>query len=273
MDEWTFRDEVKLSPIILPRAALQMACDIAYPNLNVPYYLLKIEELAMAAQQYICLENPIATQAEMLAEFLFQREGFSGNTDVYDDPRNSFLNEVIERRQGIPISLSVLYIAVARRLNIQAYGVGMPGHFIVKVPAGAKTVFFDPFNGGGRLSLADCVRLVRLTTSYSGPFQKDWLESVDNPSILTRMLNNLRLIYMEVQDWDYALRVIQQMQYLQPTSTDLLRELGIIHYRSGDINLAARYLNEYLRQEPQAKDAEMIKVGMEKALNHWASQN
>jgi regulator of sirC expression with transglutaminase-like and TPR domain len=273
MDEWTFHDEVKRSPIILPRAALQMARDIAYPTLNITYYLLKIEELAMTAQQFLHMEDSIATKAEMLAEFLFQRQGFKGNAPEYSDPRNSFLNELLERRKGIPISLSVLYIAVARRLNIPATGVAMPGHFIVKVPIEPQSLFFDPYHGGGRLSFADCARLVQFTTLYNGPFKMEWLDSVDNHAILTRMLNNLRLIYMDVQDWNLALRVIRQMQCLQPNSTDLLRELGVVYYRAGNINLAATNLNEYLRLNPESKDAEMIKVGMKEAINQWASQN
>lgn len=273
MDEWTFSDEIKLQPLNLPRAALLFARELAYPTLHVPAYMLKIEELAQAAQPHVHYSQPVTSQAEMLSEFLFQRAGFRGNADAYYDPRNSYLNDVIERRLGIPITLSLLFIAVAHRLQIPAVGVGMPGHFITAVRAENKAVFFDPFNGGGRLSLTDCARLVRLTTGYRGPFRQEWLQPAPPALILTRMLNNLRHHFVQTQAWPKAIAALERLQQLNPDSAELVRDRGMAHYQAGEMRRAAQYLDAYLQHAPNAPDAANIRAHIRQKLDNWAQQN
>lgn len=274
MNEWTFADEIKCSPLNLPRAALQFAREIAYPTLNVSDYMLKFEDLAPAAQSTMRAGDSIFVKAEILSEFLFQRQGFQGNVKAYGDPQNSFLNNVLERRLGIPISLSVLYMAVARRLQIPAYGVSLPGHFVVMVrEPDRQPLFFDPFNGGGRLSVHDCVRLVRLTTSYDGPFQKHWLNAVHDEAILTRMLNNLRLIYIETQQWQLAAKTIKLLQLMHPQAHEFLRDLGVVHYQAGAMREAVNYLESYLQHEPNAPDAAAIREGLWEKIDAWVKMN
>lgn len=273
MEEWTFADEIQLSTLNLPRAALLFARELAYPDLTISIYLQQIETLVCAARAEIRPHDDVATQAEVLSEFLFQREGFHGNSDEYGDPRNSFLNDLLERRLGIPISLSVLYLAVARRLKLPAYGVGMPGHFIVMVRTDTNPLYFDPFNGGGRLSIADCSRLIQSTTGYMGPLRSEWLTSVDNRTILTRMLNNLRLTYMESRMWPQAAKTIDLLRTMHPQTAEFLRDLGVVHYQAGAMHLAAHYLNAYLQHEPDAPDAAAIRKGIAQPLDAWVKLN
>ena len=151
----------------------------------------------------------------------FTQQRFRGNSATYQDPRNSYLNEVIERRLGIPISLSVIYIAIAQDLGLPAHGVGLPGHFIVGIRDNGDEIYIDPFHGGVRLFQADCVQLVREATGISGAFQPEWLKPVSPVVILTRMLNNLRNIYLHQADWTHALAVVERLRLLQPDLPDL----------------------------------------------------
>lgn len=271
--EWTFRDEINLDTVNLPRAALQFARDIAYPSLNVTYYLLQIEELAQEAERQMRMGDQTAVRAEMLSEFLFQRAGYHGNLTDYNTPQNSFLNEVLDTRRGIPISLSVLFLAVASRLNIPAAGVGMPGHFIVTVPDGDRPLYFDPFNGGGRLTRADCARLVEVTTGYQGTFQPAWLDPVDNRMILTRMLNNLRLIYTEQGEWGMVIKTVRCLRLLDPETAVYLRDLGVAYFQLNQMPQALACFEAFAQKAPHAADLEMIRQGIAVRMNAWVRQN
>jgi len=273
MDEWTFQHEIKTSPFNLPLAALLFAREIAYPQLDVAHYMAQLDALSQRAAQHIDGGEPVHIQAELLSEFLFREEGFQGNTAEYEDPRNSYLNEVLDRRLGIPISLSTIYITVAQRLEIPAYGVGMPGHFIVTVRDRNRELFFDPFHGGGRLSETDCARLVQLTVGYQGAFRENWLSPLSPVEILARMLNNLRLVYWQQAMWPKATAVIRHLHMLQPEAAEHIRDLGVAYYRAGDIRQAAHFLNAYLERDPDASDADMIRQGIARPLAEWVLLN
>ncbi len=273
MMDLSFAEWVKRPFPNLPHAALSMAKELAYPQLQIDHYLHQLDELAERAASRVRPNDSTAVQAELLSEFLFKQERFLGNTAVYDDPRNSFLNDVLERRLGIPITLSLVYLAVAERLQLPAFGVGLPGHFIVGVDVRDDTLYFDPFHGGGRLSAADCARLVELTVGYKGEFQPSWLTAVSPQDILNRMLNNLRLIYTQRHQWPEAIAVVERMRHIQPDNPDHLRELGVIYFQSGAMHQAANFLNAYLEQEPDAADASTIRQGLAQALDVWVRQN
>ena len=274
MEEWSFIDELKRRTPNLARAALLFSREIAYPQLDIQHYLAEIRALSVEAEATIPVDVSVHVKAELLAEFLFKGKGFQGNTAVYGDPRNSYLNEVLDRRLGIPITLSVLYVTVANYLQLPAFGVGMPGHFIVAVRSEhGHTSYFDPFHGGGRLSTADCARLVQLTVGYDGPFQEDWLYTVSSRTILTRMLTNLRISYMQHEKWQLATAVLKKLRFLQPHSTELLRDLGVVYFQQGNTPLAAYYLNEYLSKTPDASDRNVIQQGIAQVIDKWARQN
>ncbi len=269
----SFEAEINRSPIDIPKAALIFAREIAYPELDIQTYLQKLDRMAESIWVNISPFRTAAAQAKALAETLFNQIGFQGNRQNYTDPRNSYLNEVIARRLGIPISLSVIFIAIANRLEIPAEGIGLPGHFIVKVPAEEGAGFIDPFHAGRRLSLDDCTRLVEQTVGYRGPLQDDWLKPVSARAILTRMLNNLRGIYLQEQAWTLAQATIEHLQILQPQLVELQRDLGVIHHRRGSLRLAAYHYEQYLQSAPNAPDAESIKVYMNAAVKRMARLN
>lgn len=273
MDEWTFEDELNLETINIPRAALVIARSVAYPDLQISAYLAILDDLTRDAGKYIASVATAREKSEKLAEFLFVQEGFRGNRENYEDPRNSFLNEMLERRLGIPISLSILYAEIAGRLGLNASGVGLPGHFIVRLDDDGEKWYLDPFNGGRPLSASGCALLVRNSTGYKGPMNPDWLEPSAAEDILTRVLNNLRVIYVERQNWDKALAVVRLLRLIQPTVHEHIRDLGLVYYRLGSPRLAAQHLDDYLLREPEAADATVIREGLKTSLDDWVRKN
>lgn len=274
MEDFSFRDELQQTPVNLIRASLRFAQEIAYPGLELYVYLARLDHLARSAQQFLDPGAPVQTKADNVADFLFRQLGFSGNSGDYNDPRNSYLNEVLDRRLGIPISLSVIFISIARRLGLPAFGVGLPGHFIAGVQGASQVYYYDPFHGGGRLVEADCEQLVRTTIGYNGVFNPEWLQPVSASQILTRMLNNLRLIYIQRQNWDQAREVIDHLRLLQPGRPDLLRDLGFIYHQSGSLNKAVTFYEQYLlRGKPPVDEAQAITRALRTVAFQLAQRN
>jgi regulator of sirC expression with transglutaminase-like and TPR domain len=266
----TFARELNELPISVPRAGLLFAREIAYPQLDVPHYMQVLDGLAQEAEARVAeAENP----ADALVDFLFHEKGFRGNEEAYGDPRNSYLNEVLERRLGIPISLSVLYVAVARRLDIDAYGLSLPGHFIVGVRQGLVELLLDPFHDGRHLTLEDCERLVRQTTGLEGVLDPSWLRPATPRAILARMLNNLRVVYVQRERWPQAVAVIERLRQVQPDAPEHLRDLGLLHYQQGHLYPAAQYLEAYLEEEPESPEASAIRQNLQPVFSRWAQMN
>ena len=273
MDGLTFLQEINQPTINVPRAALRFARDIAYPALAIDQYLARIESLAEAARPHIVNGKTLNERAESLSDFLFYQKDYRGNRDAYFDPRNSFLNCVLDRKQGIPITLSVLYVAIARRLGMPAYGVGLPGHFIVGLFEDGQEVLIDPFNAGLRLTANDCDKLVRESTSYEGPFQPKWLAPISPLNLLARMLNNLCHAYIHQEDWNAAITVIQHLLQIQPETDFHLRDLGYLHMYNGSLRLSAQFLEEYLRRSPSAEDFESVRNSLQIVAGRLALWN
>ncbi len=272
MDNSTIQDELAQLPIDLTRAALCVARSLAYPGLDVNQYLQRIEALADAARQ-IVPEAASRDRALALADFLFNQIGLTGNKTEYWDPRNSFLNEVLDRQLGIPISLASIYLAIAEKLEIPAYGIGLPGHFIVGLDHPTGQLFLDPFHAGVELSLEDCHRLVGETTGYQGPFEEAWLIPLTPRDILTRMLNNLRWIYIDKETWPEAIRVVEYLRLLQPDQPAYLRDLGLLNYKIGSLHQAVEYLNAYLQQMPEARDKQSVRRSLKFVARELARLN
>jgi regulator of sirC expression with transglutaminase-like and TPR domain len=243
--------------INLTRAVLLMGL-FAYPDIDVPAYEAKLDDLAESASR--TLSN---TTAHALARYLFVQLGFQGNEANYLDPRNSYLNEVLERRLGIPISLSVLYVEVARRIGLDAYGVGLPGHFIVCVTetrnGKPETVFLDPFHGGEPMTQEDCQARVASLTNGSLPFDPAFLNPVGARYILTRMLNNLKNIYAGSKDYDQARHIVERLLTLNPDNLEEVRNLGIIYSALGQTRKAIQLLERYLAERPDSADATTLR--------------
>jgi regulator of sirC expression with transglutaminase-like and TPR domain len=248
MPETPFRRELERSPIDVPRAALYFAREIAYPDLDTGLYLALIDQLIKWAREVIPPAKSVPAQASVLGDLLFGRFGFQGNAADYTDPRNSFLNEVLDRRLGIPISLSVIYIAVAQGLGLEARGVGLPGHFIVSLQTEAGPLYLDPFHQGSILSIEDCAELVYRTTGYQGEFRTEWLEPAVPRQILVRMLANLRNTFVQRADWRNALATLEHLRVLEPDHPEHLLDLGLIHHQHGSLRRAASYYEQYLNR-------------------------
>lgn len=273
MNRHTFAAEIKNDPLNLPRAALLYAREIAYPQLDIQAELMRIDALAEDARVFLLDQLPVIEQAEALVDFLFIQNRYRGNTQAYSDPRNSYLNEVLERRLGIPISLSVLFMAVAHRLGIPAQGIGLPGHFIVGIPAEKDVYYLDPFHGGTRLSQDDCASLVWASTGYAGALQPEIFDPVSSRAILTRMLNNLRVVYLHQGAWSFALATIERLRMLQPEIPDLLRDTGLIYHRQGSLQLAVHHYQQYLIAAPGAPDAAAVRSQLDTVIRQLARLN
>ena len=232
-----------------------------------------MEDLALAAQAALAGVTGPQARGVALAEFLFQTYGLRGNADDYADPRNSFLNQVLDRRLGIPISLSVIYLEVGQRLGLPVAGVGMPGHFIVRAGSDADAVYLDPFHGGRPLTEEDCHELVRSAAGLSGPFDPAWLAPTPPRDIVARMLNNLRAFYISVEDWPRAISMMERLVALQPDVPGHVRDLGVLHYREGSFRQASRLLNDYLARAPEASDADTVRRGRDLMLEELARLN
>lgn len=275
IDRASFEAEVRaageaLSPV---RAGLLLARECAYPDLRPSDYLAQIDDLAARARGRVQAQAGALGQGLALAEWLFQKLEFRGNEADYADPRNSYLNQVLERRLGIPISLSVIFVELAQRLGVPAHGVGLPGHFIVAITGEDEPVLLDPFHGGRRLSVDDCAELVHNAAGLDGPFDPEWLAPTPPRAIVARMLNNLRGFYVSVEDWPLSIKVVERLCLLQAKVSAHLRDLGILHYRSGAYRKGAALLNEYLTREPNAPDAAVVREGRDRFLDELAKLN
>ncbi|MGH7905803.1 MAG: SirB1 family protein [Candidatus Binataceae bacterium] len=217
-------------PIPLARAALIVAKE-EYPGLDVDKYLDQLADLAREADIVVRHGADTVERVQLLSHFLFGEKGFDGNRDQYADPRNSFLNEVIDRRLGIPITLSVVYLEVGRRLSLNLYGVSFPAHFLVKAVDERGELVIDPFNGGAILDLDD-IR-ARLTQLYGQPveLQPSMLRAVGGRQILVRMLRNLKNIYMNAGEAARMLAALDRILLLDAKAADELLERATLYER------------------------------------------
>jgi regulator of sirC expression with transglutaminase-like and TPR domain len=246
--------------IDLASAALLIALD-EYPNLNVQKYLCRIDTLASKIRAHIDfpVEDRPMEAIETINRYLFQTEGFHGNLENYYDPRNSFLNDVLDRRTGIPITLSLVYMEIGKRIGLNLQGVGMPGHFILKYQYRTVEIFVDPFRQGEILFVEECKK--RLQQTYGEDFQFDpsFLSSVSKHQILTRMLTNLKGIYLRNKDYVRALSIIEKLLLINPDTPNETRDRAAVHYKLGNLSSALADWASYLELQPEAPDSDEIK--------------
>ena len=242
--------------INLAEAVLLIASE-EYPRLNVELYLERLDHFADHARERTYSLDAIEVITALNAT-LFDQLGFRGNHEKYFDPRNSYLNEVIDRRTGIPITLTVVYIEVARRIGFPVKGVGLPFHFIAKHEAESGDIFIDPFNAGGLLGSAGCNELVTRMSGGKLELRPEHLEAVTNKQILTRMLSNLLGVY-SASDRRKALAAIDRILLINPDSAAHIRDRGLLLASVGDRTIAIADLERYLELAPDARDAEAIR--------------
>ena len=244
--------------IDLGRAALTIALT-DYPNLDVLDYLARIDQLAGEVASRLDSEADIYRSMAALNYVLFKQHGFHGNRKDYFDPKNSFLNEVIERKTGIPITLSVLYMEVAQRVGLALDGVGFPGHFLVKCVGDGEEIVIDPFDGGEIKSRADIDKM--LFNLYGGKvaFHSDLLAPSTKRDILKRILANLKAIYINENDLVKSLSVLDRVLILDPASAEDARDRGVVYLRLECYAQAREDFETYLRLRPDADDAILVR--------------
>lgn len=230
-----FREVVSREDIPLDHAALLIgAWD--YPERNVEQYREQLDRIAMIAQPEVTRAPGGIGRARAISDCLFERLGFSGNTDDYYDPRNSFLTDVLDRRTGIPISLSVLYLEVARRVGVLAQGVNFPGHFLVRVAIEDAWLFLDPFSAGRTLTPADLETLLRKTTTPDAVLEPSVIAAASKRQIVARMLVNLAGIYGRNGDLPRSLDVLERLAVLEPSNPRIARDLAQLRERVDALN-------------------------------------
>jgi regulator of sirC expression with transglutaminase-like and TPR domain len=243
--------------ISLAEAALVIAAE-EYPRLDIELYQEKLDRFADLARDRALKSGDAFDPVSALNATLFDELGFHGNSENYYDPRNSFLNEVIDRRMGIPITLTVIYIEVARRIGVAIEGIGMPGHFIARYSSGDGEVFIDAFNRGRLLGRAGCAEFFSEMTGGRFQLEPEHLAPVPKKQILSRMLSNLLGIYA-ASDNHRALAVIERILLISPDSPPHVRDRGLLLAVIGDATTAIEELERYLALAPDAGDAESIR--------------
>ena len=253
--------DIEDEKIDLIRASLVIA-RTEYPNLDIEDYASRVEKLASRVASHASEVHEHNTLGA-LNQVLFEEAGLRGNRDDYYDPRNSFLNDVLERGLGIPITLAMIYMEVAKRVGFHLSGVGMPGHFLLKhySPEG-REFLIDCFNRGDILSRQDCQS--RLDEIYSGEMQlrPEFLHPISRRQILTRMLNNLKTVYLSTRNFRKALPIADLIVLIHPQSAEDVKQRALLRYSMGMHGLAAEDLEEYLKISPKASDAEEIRQMM-----------
>lgn len=229
-----------------------------YPGLDRAAYRGRLGEMGHEAEQECSAgtASHIGERLERLSRLFAERWGFHGNRDDYYDPRNSFLNDVLDRRTGIPITLSLVYIHVGCRAGLNLVGVGMPGHFLVGC-ADHGDLYVDAFSAGALLTRADCAARLR-ELQPDATFRPEFLEPVGPRLILTRMLNNLLEIYLRTGRFLKALTAVEMVSCLQPGHAEWLRHRAVIHYQLKNYSRAIADLEAYLERKPDAADRDAV---------------
>lgn len=246
------------SDVDLAAAALLIAAE-EYTQLTPAPYLHRLDVLAERVRDRLGEETAPLVVLEELNRVLFDEEKFRGNAEAYYDPRNSFLNDVLDRRVGIPISLSLVYLEVGWRLGLPLSGVGFPGHFLVRYEGEVVRVLLDPFDGG-RLRFEDQAQEL-LDRVYGGlvRLQPEFLESTGKKGVLVRLLKNLKAIYLNAREDGKALAAIERILLIRPGAVGELRDRGMLLARAGRVGEAIADLENYLDSAPEAPDARRVR--------------
>ncbi|MGE0876256.1 MAG: SirB1 family protein [Burkholderiales bacterium] len=266
--------------IDLARACLLVAQD-AYPALDIEHYLAELERMAARLRARLPQAGAAEEKVIALNQFLYEDLGYWGNTDDYYDPRNSYLNDVIERRTGIPITLAVLYMEVGRRVGLPVEGVSFPGHFLVRVRMRRGMLVLDPFAGGVPQSedeLRDRLKRVvpRGATGSVPPEQlplDQFLEPATNRQILGRLLRNLKGIHREKDEPERLLQVLDRMLIVAPEANAERRDRGMVYYRLECWRPALQDIRDYVEREPEAPDAEEMRARIIELAERCAKLN
>ena len=239
----------------LVEKCLKFAQLLEYPELNIDEYINRINRIGMSLKESINdVKNPTYL-ISMLNEHLFENLGFQGDDEDYYNPKNNFLNEVIDKKSGLPITISILYVEIAKFVGLDLKIVGFPGHILVKYN---EEMILDPFNDGDLLDIDDLQEI--LDTNFGGQleFQPEFLDEITPEQILVRMARNLKNSYVQSFVYDKALRCVDMVLAIEPDSPEDIRDKGILEERILHSDVALEYLNKYLEINPNAEDVDFI---------------
>ncbi len=244
--------------IDLAKAALYIAQE-EYPELQPAEYINALDTMAAEVQELLPAQQYPLRIVQSINQYLYDDLGFTGNKTDYYDPKNSFLNEVIDRRTGIPITLALVYLEIARRIDFPMVGVGMPGHFLIRPDVPQMELFVDVFNRGEIMFPEDCQE--RISQIYGQPvtLQPEFLEPVTPRHFLVRLLSNLKIIYLRREELEKALAAVERILLLFPGMPGELRDRGLICYQLGRWVAAIADFETYLAKVPDADDAPVIR--------------
>jgi regulator of sirC expression with transglutaminase-like and TPR domain len=253
---------VALSPDPDLAVAALMIARLEYPRLDARPYLDELDAMGREAAGRVAAARPssdapdgvdphVFARVAALNDYLFREQRFIGNTERYEDPRNSYLNEVLERRTGIPITLALVYMEVARRAGVTVEGVNFPGHFLVRCPMRLghyDDLIIDAFHGGALLSVDGCLQLLRRHAGEGAVWDDAHLRGrATKPQILARMLVNLKRVYVQMYSFPQARDITELLLAVDPSATNELRDRGLLAYHLNDFSAALRDLQDYLR--------------------------
>lgn len=232
----------------------------AYPDLDESLYLERLNRTASKIKSVMDANNNVFATITRINHFLFDEEKLSGNRENYYDPDNSFLNRVLDRKLGIPITLTLVYIEVAKRLGMDVRGIGLPGHFIAAVYDASGIIFIDPFNRGEIRTVDDCRQIVRTHLGETSAFDPRWLKPVSNKEFLARMLRNLKLIYAQTDHDIMLFRIICWILDLQPDASAELRARAILYEVMGNPGRAIKDWERYLANVSDLENETMVRT-------------
>lgn len=243
--------------INLAAAALYIAQE-DYWDLDPAQYFERLDEMAAEVRSRLPKGRYPLKVIEVINQYLFEELKFSGNSQHYYDPENSYLNCVLDRRLGIPITLSLVYLEIAARIQFPMVGVGMPGHFLIRPAVDEMEVFVDPFRQGEVMFLADCEDRFYRQYGAGAKWRDEFLSAVPPKAFLARMLMNLKMAYLSVEAFESAVATLDKLLILMPGQPQQVRDRGLLHYELKNYALAQQDLAGYLRSHPQAPDQHNI---------------
>lgn len=231
--------------INLAHGALLIA-KVAYPHLDESLYLERLDRIASKVKRDITADLNAADIISRINHIIFDEEKFRGNRENYYDPDNSFLNRVLDRKTGIPITLSLIYIEVAGRLGLDVRGIGLPGHFITALHHTSGKIFIDPFHKGAIRSVDECLEIVRTYTGETVIPDRHWLQPISRKEFLARMLRNLKLIYARQKNDIMLFKMVHWILTLQPEAPAELSARAMLYEAMGNPTLAIKDWERYI---------------------------
>jgi regulator of sirC expression with transglutaminase-like and TPR domain len=248
-----------------------LIAQVEHPGLKVEAYLEALDELALRSGARRA--GDALRRLHRLREFLFEEERFQGNTEEYFDPRNSCLNDVLERRLGIPITLSLVLMEIGRRVGLRIDGIGLPGHFVVSATIAGDRMLLDPFHGGAMLTHESAAEVVGRALGRRVTLQEEHFAPVTKRQFLIRMLTNLKAIYCKREAWTKALEVIDRLLVIDPSAIGDVRDRGTVLVHLGQCRQGIAHWERYLTACPHSSDSEAVRQRLRRVRQALASLN